>query len=162
MSMNLSLSGIVTMILGAMYVRVMAFAVFLILVQFQSRKGMPCTFPPLLLVELWVLGLSWDFWAKSVSELQLEVEQILLDAIGVGYPDRWRMYRWSDLTEQTVTWLMGIFILLCPRGRRWRRGNEMRFSPLARGCFSSTSRWEGTIWNKSQHFPGLGARLELK
>ena len=28
--------------------------------------------------KLGVLGLSWDFWAKSVSELQLEVEQIRL------------------------------------------------------------------------------------
>ena len=47
-------------------------------VQFQRREGLPCTFPPLLRVELGVLGLSWDFWAKSVSELQLEVEQIQL------------------------------------------------------------------------------------
>ena len=40
----------------------------------------------------------------------------------------------------------------------------MRFSPLARGCSSSTSRWEGTIWNKIRHFPGLSARsrAELK
>ena len=79
-SRNMNLSGIVTIILGAMYVGAMAMAVFLILVQFQSREGLPCTFPPLLRVELGVLGLSWDFWAKSVSELQLEVEQIQLMA----------------------------------------------------------------------------------
>ena len=66
------------MILGAMYVGAMAMAVFLILVQFQRRQGMPCTFPPLFRVELGVLGFSWDFWAKSVSELKLEVEQIQL------------------------------------------------------------------------------------
>ena len=77
-SRNMNLSGIVTMILGAMYVGAMAMAVFLILVQFQRREGLPCTFPPLFRVELGVLGLSWDFWAKSVSELQLEVEQIQL------------------------------------------------------------------------------------
>ena len=77
-SRNMNLSGIVTMILGAMYVGAMAMAVFLILVQYTSREGMRHTFPPLLRVELGVLGLSWDFWAKSVSELQLEVEQILL------------------------------------------------------------------------------------
>ena len=79
-SRNLSLSGIVTIILGAMYVGAMAMAVFLILVQCTSREDLRYTFPPLLRVELRVLGLSWDFWAKSVSELQLEVEQILLDA----------------------------------------------------------------------------------
>ena len=61
-SRNLSLSGIVTIILGAMYVGAMA--VFLILVQLQSRKDLPCIFPPLLRVKLGVLGLSWDFWAK--------------------------------------------------------------------------------------------------
>ena len=77
-SRNMNLSGIVTMILGAMYVGAMAMAVFLILVQYTSREGMRHTFPPLLRVELGVLGLSWDFWAKSVSELQLEVEQIQL------------------------------------------------------------------------------------
>ena len=77
-SRNMNLSGIVTMILGAMYVGAMAMAVFLILVQYTSREGMPCTFPPLFRVELGVLGLFWDFWAKSVSELQLEVEQIQL------------------------------------------------------------------------------------
>ena len=103
-----------------MYVGAMAMVVFLILVQFQSREGLPCTFPPLLRVELGVLGLSWDFWAKSVSELQLEVEQIQLDAIGDGCSDRWRVCRWPDSTEQAVTWLMGIFILLPPRGRGWR------------------------------------------
>ena len=119
-SRNMNLSGIVTMILGAMYVGAMAMAVFLILVQFQRREGMPCTFPPLLRVELGVLGLSWDFWAKSVSELQLEVEQIQLDAIGDGCSDRWRVCRWPDSTEQAVTWLMGIFILLAPRGRGLR------------------------------------------
>ena len=161
-SRNMNLSGIVTMILGAMYVGAMAMAVFLILVQCISREDLRHTFPPLLRVELGVLGLSWDFWAKSVSELQLEVEQIQLDATGDGCSDRWRVCRWPDSTEQAVTWLMGIFILLCLRGRRWRRRNEMRFSPLARGCFSSTSRWEGAIWNKSQHFPELGARLEAK
>ena len=77
-SRNMNLSGIVTIILGAMYVGAMAMAVFLILVQYTSREGMRHTFPPLLRVELGVLGLSWDFWAKSVSELQLEVEQIQL------------------------------------------------------------------------------------
>ena len=77
-SRNMSLSGIGTIILGAMNVGAMAMAVFLILVQFQRREDLPCTFPPLLRVELGVLGLSWDFWAKSVSELQLEVQQILL------------------------------------------------------------------------------------
>ena len=80
-SRNMNLSGIVTMILGAMYVGAMAMAVFLILVQYTSREGMRHTFPPLLRVELGVLGFSWDFWAKSVSELQLEVKQIQLDAI---------------------------------------------------------------------------------
>ena len=139
-SRNMNLSGIDTIILGAMYVGAMAMAVFLILVQCTSREDLPCTFPPLL----------------------LEVEQIQLDAIGDGCPDRWRVCRWPDSTEQAVTWLMGIFILLCLRGRRWRRRNEMRFSPLARGCSSSTSRWEGTIWDKIQRFPGLGARLEAK
>ena len=77
-SRNLSLSGIVTIILGAMYVGAMAMVVFLILVQCTSREDLRHTFPPLLRVELGVLGLSWDFWAKSVSELQLEVEQIQL------------------------------------------------------------------------------------
>ena len=77
-SRNMNLSGIVTMILGAMYVGAMAMAVFLILVQCTSREDLRHTFPSLLRVELGVLGLSWDFWAKSVSELQLEVEQILL------------------------------------------------------------------------------------
>ena len=77
-SRNMNLSGIVTMILGAMYVGAMAMAVFLILVQYTSREDLRHTFPPLLRVELRVLGLSWDFWAKSVSELQLEVEQIHL------------------------------------------------------------------------------------
>ena len=70
-SRNMNLSGIVTMILGAMYVGAMAMAVFLILVQCTSREDLRYTFPPLLRVELGVLGLSWDFWAKSVSELQL-------------------------------------------------------------------------------------------
>ena len=157
----MNLSGIVTMILGAMYVGAMAMVVFLILVQLQSRKRTPRTFASLLRVKLGVLGLSWDFWAKSVSELQLEVEQIQLDAIGDGCPDRWRVYRWSDLTEQTVTWLMGIFILLCPRCRGYR-GNEMRFSPLARGCSSSTSRWEGTIWDKNPALPGVGSSFGAK
>jgi len=81
-SLRLSLSGIVTIILGAMYVGAMAMAVFLIIVQFQRRKDLPCTFPPLLRVELGVLELSWDFWGKSVSELQLEVEQIQLYWLG--------------------------------------------------------------------------------
>ena len=161
-SRNMNLSGIVTIILGAMYVGAMAVVVFLILVQFQRREGMPCTFPPLFRVELGVLGLSWDFWAKSVSELQLEVEQIQLDAIGDGCSDRWRVCRWPDSTEQAVTWLMGIFILLCLRGRRWRRRNEMRFSPLARGCSSSTSRWEGTIWDKNPALPGVGCSFGAK
>ena len=75
---SLDLSDIGIMILGAMYVGAMAMAVFLILVQCTSREGMRHTFPPLLRVELGVLGLSWDFWAKSVFELQLEVEQIRL------------------------------------------------------------------------------------
>ena len=69
-SRNMNLSGIVTMILGAMYVGAMAMAVFLILVQLQSRKRTPRTFASLLRVKLGVLGLFWDFWAKSVSELQ--------------------------------------------------------------------------------------------
>ena len=40
----------------------------------------------------------------------------------------------------------------------------MMFSPLARGCSSSTSRLEGTIWDKIRHNPGLSARsgAELK
>ena len=87
-SRNMNLSGIVTMILGAMYVGAMAMAVFLILVQFQRRQGMPCTFPPLFRVELGVLGLSWDFWAKSVSELQLEVEQFQLYIEPILWHDR--------------------------------------------------------------------------
>lgn len=161
-SRNMNLSGIDTIILGAMYVGAMAMAVFLILVQCTSREDLPCTFPPLLRVELGVLGLSWDFWAKSVSELQLEVEQIRLDAIEGGCFDRWRVCRWPDSTEQAVTWLMGIFILLCLRGRRWRRRNEMRFSPLARGCSSSTSRWEGTIWDKNPALPGVGSSFGAK
>ena len=78
MSRNMSLSGIGTVILGAMYVGAMAMAVFLILVQYTSREDLRHTFLPLLRVELGVLGLSWDFWAKSVSELQLQVEQIRL------------------------------------------------------------------------------------
>ena len=57
---------------------------------------------------------------------------------------------------------MGIFILLCLRGRRWRRRNEMRFSPLARGCSSSTSRWEGTIWDKNPALPGVGSSFGAK
>ena len=77
-SRNMNLSGIVTVILGAMYVGAMAMVVFLIMVQLQSRKRMPRTFASLLRVKLGVLGLSWDFWAKSVSELQLEVEQFQL------------------------------------------------------------------------------------
>ena len=77
-SRNMNLSGIVTMILGAMYVGAMAMVVFLIVVQLQSRKRTPCTFASLLRVKLGVLGLSWDFWAKSVSELQLEVKQFQL------------------------------------------------------------------------------------
>ena len=77
-SRSLSLSGIATIILGAMHVGAIVMAVFLILVQFKSREDLPRTFPPLLRVKLGVLGLSWDFWAKSVSELQLEVEQIQL------------------------------------------------------------------------------------
>ena len=84
-SRNMNLSGIVTMILGAMYVGAMAMAVFLILVQYTSREGMRHTFPPLLRVELGVLGLSWDFWAKSVSELQLEVEQFQLGMQAPNY-----------------------------------------------------------------------------
>ena len=158
----MNLSGIVTMILGAMYVGAMAMVVFLIMVQLQSRKRMPRTFASLLRVKLGVLGLSWDFWAKSVSELQLEVEQIQLDAIGDGCSDRWRVCRWPDSTEQAVTWLMGIFISLALRGRRWRRRNEMRFSPLARGCSSSTSRWEGTIWDKNPALPGVGSSFGAK
>ena len=77
-SRNMNLSGIVTMILGAMYVGAMAMVVFLILVQLQSRKRTPRTFASLLRVKLGVLWLFWDFWAKSVSELQLEVEQYQL------------------------------------------------------------------------------------
>ena len=53
-SLNLSLSGIVTMILGVMYVGAMAMAVFLILVQLQSREGTPRTFSSLLRVKLGV------------------------------------------------------------------------------------------------------------
>ena len=161
-SRNMNLSGIVTMILGAMYVGAMAMVMFLILVQLQSRKRTPRTFASLLRVKLGVLWLFWDFWAKSVSELQLEVEQIQLDAIGDGCPDRWRVCRWPDSTEQAVTWLMGIFISLALRGRRWRRRNEMRFSPLARGCSSSTSRWEGTIWDKNPALPGVGSSFGAK
>ena len=48
-SRNMNLSGIDTIILGAMYVGAMAMAVFLILVQCTSREDLPCTFPPLLL-----------------------------------------------------------------------------------------------------------------
>ena len=77
-SRNMSLSGIGTIILGAMYVGAMAMVVFLILVQLQSRKRTPRTFASLLRVKLGVLWLFWDFWAKSVSELQLEVEQYQL------------------------------------------------------------------------------------
>ena len=38
----------------------------------------------------------------------------------------------------------------------------MRFSPLARGCSSSTSRWEGTIWDEIQHTPRLSASSEAE
>ena len=89
-SRNMNLSGIVTMILGAMYVGAMAMVVFLIMVQLQSRKRMPRTFASLLRVKLGVLGLSWDFWAKSVSELQLEVEQIQLDSYKYSLPQYYR------------------------------------------------------------------------
>ena len=111
----LDFSGIGNMILGAMYAGVL---VSLIVGQLLSCEEMRHTFPLSVRVEFGVLGLSWDFRARSVSELQLEVEQIQLDAIGDGCSDRWRVCRWPDSTEQAVTWLMGIFILLCLRAQR--------------------------------------------
>ena len=160
---SLDLSDIGIIILGAMHAGVL---VILIVGQLLSCKGTRHTFPLSVRVEFGVLGLSWDFWGRSVAELQLqlqlEVGKNQLDAIGVEDFDFWRVYRWSESTEQTETWLMGIFILLSLRCRVACRRNEMRFSPLARGCSSSTSRWEGTIWDEIQHTPRLSASSEAE
>ena len=66
---SLDFSGIGNMILGAMYAGVL---VSLIVSQLHSREETPCTFPLSVWVEFGVLGLSWDFWASSVSQLQLQ------------------------------------------------------------------------------------------
>ena len=68
---SLDFSGIGNMILGAMYAGVL---VILIVSQLHSRKETPRTFPLSVRVEFGVLGLSWDFWGRSVSELQLQLE----------------------------------------------------------------------------------------
>ena len=68
---SLDFSGIGNMILGAMYAGVL---VILIVSQLQSREETPRTFPLSVRVEFGVLGLSWDFWVRSVSELQLQLE----------------------------------------------------------------------------------------
>ena len=97
---NLDFSGIGKMILGAMHAGVL---VILIIGQLFSCKEMRHTFPLSVRVEFGVLGLSWDFWGRSVSELQLQLQleagKNQLDAIGDGCSDRWRVCRWSDLTE---------------------------------------------------------------
>ena len=68
---SLSLSGIGTMILGAMYAGVLV--ILIVGGQLHSCEGIPCTFPLSLRVKFGVLGLSWDLFARSVSELQLGV-----------------------------------------------------------------------------------------
>ena len=68
---SLDFSGIGNMILGAMYAGVL---VSLIIGQVLSCEEMRHTFPLSVRVEFGVLGLSWDFWGRSVSELQLQLE----------------------------------------------------------------------------------------
>ena len=68
---SLDFSGIGNMILGAMYAGVL---VSLIIGQLLSCEEMRHTFPLSVRVEFGVLGLSWDFWGRSVSELQLQLE----------------------------------------------------------------------------------------
>ena len=68
---SVDFSGIGNMILGAMYAGVL---VILIVSRLHSRKETPRTFPLSVRVEFGVLGLSWDFWGRSVSELQLQLE----------------------------------------------------------------------------------------
>ena len=68
---SLDFSDIGNMILGAMYAGVL---VSLIIGQVLSCEEMRHTFPLSVRVEFGVLGLSWDFWGRSVSELQLQLE----------------------------------------------------------------------------------------
>ena len=123
-SRNMNLSGIVTMILGAMYAGVL---VSLIVGQLHSCEGMPCTFPLSFRVKFGALGPSWDLWAKSVSELQLEVEQIQLDAIG------WLQFVWSLYHDPRI--LVGSFeFLVCEvlgfsNKINCRRGENSKVSP---------------------------------
>ena len=154
---SLDLSDIGIIVLGATYAGVL---VILIVSRFYC-EGVRYTSPSATWVEFSVSGLSWDFWGLLQLELQLEVASFQLDAIEVEYIDLWRVCRPSESAEWNATWLMGIFMLLCSRCRGCR-GNEMRFSPLARGCSSSTSRWEGTIWDEIQHTPRLSASSEAE
>ena len=68
---SLDLSDIGIIMLGAMYAGVL---VILIVSQLQSREETPRTFPLSVRVEFGVLGISRDFGAKLVSELQLQLE----------------------------------------------------------------------------------------
>ena len=68
---SLDFSGIGNMILGAMYAGVF---VSLIIGKLFSCEEMRHTFPLSVRVEFGVLGLSWDFRARSVSELQLQLQ----------------------------------------------------------------------------------------
>ena len=68
---SVDFSGIGNMILGAMHAGVL---VILIIGQLFSCEGTRYTFPLSVWVEFGVLGLSWDFWGRSVSELQLQLE----------------------------------------------------------------------------------------
>ena len=80
---SLDFSGIGNMILGAMHAGVLV--ILIVGGQLNSCEGMPCTFPFSLRVKFGVLGLlSWDLLARSVSELQLEVEQIRLHLRGLS------------------------------------------------------------------------------
>ena len=65
---SVDFSGIGNMILGAMHAGVL---VILIIGQLLSCEGTRYTFPLSVWVEFGVLGLSWDFWGRSVSQLQL-------------------------------------------------------------------------------------------
>ena len=68
---SVDFSGIGNTILGAMHAGVL---VILIICQLFSCEGTRHTFPLSVWVEFGVLGLSWDFWGRSVSELQLQLE----------------------------------------------------------------------------------------
>ena len=68
---SLDLSDIGIMILGAMHAGVL---VILIISQLFSCEEVRHTFPLSVWVEFGVLGLSWDFWGRSVSEIQLQLQ----------------------------------------------------------------------------------------